>query len=306
MDTQDKWLEISMQVNGELAEAVAEVLSRFIPTGVVVEQLVPSGHQGTDTERRDQMRVAGYLPVDDKVEELRQGITEALWYLGRIRELPEPVFESVQQTDWSEAWKKNYHPIPVGQKLLIAPSWVEPDPQGRTVIRIDPGMAFGTGTHPTTKLSLEFLETEVLPQQTMIDIGCGSGILAIAALKLGASFALGADPDTDAIEAARVNAKINGVAQDCKIIQGSVSELQALDQAYQTAPLVVANILAPVLIKLLKAGMADLVASNGALVLSGILQEQAQSLYDEAGHHGLHFVARKQEGDWVAMLFKKQ
>ncbi len=295
-----------MQVNGELAEAVAEVLSRYIPTGVVVEQLVPSDHQVTDTERRDQMRVAGYLPMDDKVGELRQGITEALWYLGRIMELPEPVFKSVQQTDWSEAWKKNYHPIPVGQNLLIAPSWVEPDPQGRTVIRIDPGMAFGTGTHPTTKLSLEFLETEVLPQQTMIDIGCGSGILAIAALKLGASFALGADPDVDAIQAARVNAKINGVAQDCRIIQGSVSEVQALDQAYQTAPLVVANILAPVLIKLLKSGLADLVASNGALVLSGILLEQAQSLHDEASHHGLHFVDRKQEGDWVAMLYKKQ
>ena len=303
---QPKWLEISLKVDGELAEAVAEVLSRFIPSGVVIEQRVSPEHQLAGSAPPGQWRVAGYLPVDEQIDRLRHQITEALWFLGRIKEMPEPEFKVVRQTDWSEAWKKNYHPLPVGKKLMIAPSWVEPDPRGRVVIRIDPGMAFGTGTHPTTRLSLEFLETAVVPEQPMIDIGCGSGILAIAALKLGAGWALGADPDPDAISAAETNAAINGVQENFTIIQGSVADVLALDGGHPVAPLVVANILAPVLDKLLKSGLAELIAPEGALILSGILQDQAQALQEEAIRHGMKLIDRKQEGDWVALLLRKK
>ena len=305
MISEDKWLEISMLVDGELAEAVAEVLSRFIPAGVVIESHVSPGPEDQGPGSPELWRVTGYLPVNEQVEALKEQITEALWYLGRIKELPDPEFQTVQQVDWSEAWKKNYRPIPVGRHLLIAPSWVEPEPEGRVVIRIDPGMAFGTGTHPTTKLSLEFLEAEVVSQPSMFDIGCGSGILAIAAIKLGVQGALGVDLDRDAISAAHTNAELNEVTQQLSIIQGSVSEVLAQEPGSTTAPLVVANIIAPVLLKLLDQGLTDLVAPQGRLILSGILQEQAQTVLDSTGQLGLQLVQTKEEGDWVALLLKK-
>ncbi len=303
LEPKAEWLEISLQVDGELAEAVAEVLSRFIPTGVVIEQLIPS--ERNDPGPPPLLKVAGYLTVDDQIDTLRQQILEALWYLGRIRELPEPQIQTIEAMDWSETWKKNYRPIPIGQKLLIAPSWVETDPQGRIVIRIDPGMAFGTGTHPTTQLCLEFLETEVQPHHPVIDVGCGSGILAVAALKMGASYALGVDSDPEAIRVAQTNADINGVVQKLEFLQGSVDAVRNHERGPRQAPLVVANILASILIELLGTGLADLITTEGRLILSGILHEQEQLMLDAALREKLQFVERKQSGDWVALLFHK-
>ena len=224
---------------------------------------------------------------------------------GRIKEFPEPEFQTIEATDWSETWKKNYRPIPIGEKLLIAPSWVEYDPQGRIVIRIDPGMAFGTGTHPTTQLSLEFLETEVQPHLPMIDVGCGSGILAVAALKMGASRVLGVDSDPEAIRVAQTNADINSVVQKLEILQGTVDAVRNNKNGLQQAPLVVANIIAPVLIELLRTGLVDLITKDGGLILSGILLEQEPLVQAAALREGLQFVKRKQSGDWVALLFHK-
>ncbi|MBU4225318.1 MAG: 50S ribosomal protein L11 methyltransferase, partial [Chloroflexi bacterium] len=158
------WLEVSLIVNGELAEAVAEVLARFAPDGVVTERDVKFTHaEDEGTPVRD-VSVRAYLPADDKLpvglrEETRQKLEESLYYLGMIQPLPAPVFKPIADQNWMEAWKQHYKPIPIGKRLIIIPAWLESPDSTRIAIKIDPGMAFGTGTHPTTQLCLELLET---------------------------------------------------------------------------------------------------------------------------------------------------
>ncbi len=306
------WLEVSLNVDGELAEAVAEVLARYIPDGVVIESTaVTAGPEDEGGRAVGPLRVCGYLPMDEHLEENRQRIVEGLWYLSRIAEgkaspLPEPAFRPIEEVNWMEAWKEHYHPIPVGQGLIIVPAWLETPPGGRMPIRIDPGMAFGTGTHPTTQLCLALLETYVQDIQPaegwqVIDVGCGSGILAVAALKLGAHQALGVDIDPEAVDASRQNAAGNGVLEGLELGVGSVAELRAGQFGLQQAGLVFANILAPVLVRLLDQGLGELVTPGGWLVLSGILDEQSPDVEAALQKHGLRLVERLQIGDWVAL-----
>jgi ribosomal protein L11 methyltransferase len=236
-----------------------------------------------------------------------------------IQPLPAATFTPVADQNWMEAWKARYQPIPIGKRLIIVPAWLESPDESRIPIRIDPGMAFGTGTHPTTQLCLEFIEefidrgpqtvdrgsTVHRPPSTVIDIGCGSGILSIAALKLGAEFALGVDIDEASIRASRENARANGVPDEKFALGlGSVAEVLAGRYQVRQAPLVLANILAPVLVRLFDEGLADLVAPGGTIVLSGILVEQAQTVIEAAQAHGLVSIERKQMEDWVALAVR--
>ncbi len=306
------WLEVSLTVDGELAESVAEVLARFIPEGVVIESTAVSANpDNSDSHAVGPLRVYGYLPVDDRLEDTRRRLEESLWYLGRIRALPEPQFQLIQQMNWAEAWKVHYHPIAIGKRLMIIPAWLDtPNPE-RIPIRIDPGMAFGTGTHPTTQLCLELIEvfleeTPALPPAwEVIDIGCGTAILAIAALQLGATHALGVDIDADAVRAARENAITNAVQDRLELGLGSLAEVLHGDYSIKRAPLVLANILAPVLARLLDEGLGDLLTNGGRLVLSGILDEQAQDVEIAAIRNGLQPAGRRQSGDWVALSFTR-
>ncbi len=301
--SQANWIEVELIVEGELAEAVAEVLGRFVSGGVAIESTaVTASDDDTLGQAVGPLRVCGYLPVDGQLEENRRRLEEALWYLGRIRPLPPAQFRTVQEQDWSQAWKQHYHPIPIGAQLMVVPAWQEsPDP-GRVAIRMDPGMAFGTGTHPTTQLCLELLEAH-MPEDAsaVIDVGCGSGILAVAALKLGAQAALAVDIDPEAVQAAQANAELNGVAERLEVKLGSVAEILNGDTPLQKAPLVVANILAPVIIRLLDDGMAELLDPEGTLVVSGILDEQAGEVEDSLRAHGLFLLERRQIADWVAL-----
>ena len=303
------WLEVSLIVNGELAEAVAEVLARYIPAGVVIESTaVYAGPEDENGQAVGPLRVCGYLPVDDQLEETRRKIEEGLWYLGRISPLPAPVFRPFEEINWVEAWKEHYHPIPVGEELMIVPAWLEPETGGRMPIRIDPGMAFGTGTHPTTQLCLAL--TEAFFQQAggnprVLDIGCGSGILAVAALKLGAVHALGVDIDPLAMEASQQNAALNGVTEGLELGVGSVAEVRRGQFSLQQGELVYANILAPVLVRLLDEGLGELVSPGGWLVLSGILTEQSPEVEAALRQHNLALLERRQVGDWVALAARQ-
>jgi ribosomal protein L11 methyltransferase len=207
-----------------------------------------------------------------------------------------------------ESWKQHYKPILVGERLVIVPAWMEsPDPN-RIAIKIDPGMAFGTGTHPTTQLCLELMEKEFLDRHpsSVIDVGCGSGILSIAALKLGARSVLGVDIDAGSIVNARENANANQIGDELTLEVGSVQEIRQGQFAFSKAPLVLANILAPVIVRLFDAGLADLIDVNGAILLSGILQEQAQNVIEGAQANSLQIKARRQLGDWVALTMSRQ
>ncbi len=300
------WLEVSLTISGELAESVADVLARFAPGGVATERGVRFTGPEDEGTPIEAVTVRAYLPADEHLEEARQKVQEALFYLGTIQPLPAPVFTPIADQNWMEAWKEHYQPIPVGKRLIIVPAWMESPDASRIAIQIDPGMAFGTGTHPTTQLCLELLESLITPHSSLIDIGCGSGILSIAALKLGADFALGVDIDEAAVKDSRENAQANGIRpEQFALGVGSAAEILAGNYKIRNAPLVLANILAPVIIRLFDSGLAGLVAPGGGIILSGILAEQAESVISAAHARGLRLIEKRQVGDWVALTCKR-
>jgi ribosomal protein L11 methyltransferase len=313
------WLEVSMIVNGELAEAVADVFARFAPNGVMTEQGVEFKDEGDEGTGAGPVTVRAYLPVTEKLEEIRQNLEESLYFLGRIQTLPDPAYRQVPDQNWMEAWKKHYRPIPIGRQLIIVPVWLDsPEPE-RLPIKIDPGMAFGTGTHPSTQLSLSLIEkcfsfgTPHIEKQedpfnyhlptSVIDIGCGSGILSIAAVKLGAKRVLGVDIDVQSVTNARENAKRNGIGEEFFVAQASVKEVLEGTYPLSRGDLVVANILATIIVRLFDDGLAELVKPAGWLILSGILQEQMQQIVDIAQAQRLVLKEQEQMGDWVALAF---
>ncbi len=305
------WFEISLIVDGELAEAVAEVLARYLPDGVVIESTaVKAGPADENGEAVGPLRVCGYIPADENLEDTRQKIEQGLWYLGRISPLPEPVFEMIQEVNWMEAWKEHYKPIPIGKKLIIQPAWIPPQEGSRIPVRIDLGMAFGTGTHPTTQLCLalaeDFMSSCADPGQIqIIDIGCGSGILSIAGLLLGAQNALGVDIDAEAYRSSAENAALNGVSDRLELGVGSVEEVKTGKFGIRQAQLVFANILAPILIQLLDQGLGELVMYDGCLILSGILAEQSLDMHDALVKHGFPVIEQRQISDWLALAARR-
>lgn len=304
-DQQEEWLEISLVVSGELAEAVSDVLTRHITGGVVIESVVkydPSGEHYTSGE---EARVCGYLPVDRYMEEKRTQIEQALWHLGTIQALPEVRFQTIQNQNWMEKWKENYHPILIGEKLLILPPWLENPHPERSPLRIDPNMAFGTGTHPTTQLCLKLTEQNLKPGMDVIDVGCGSGILSIAARLLGARHALAVDIDPLSIQATIDNAALNGLTSGIECGLGSVGEIHQGQFSLCQASLVLANILAPVIISLLGEGLGDLVTPGGSLILSGILDHQADHVLKTASSYGFKATHTIRSEDWVAIALIK-
>ena len=299
-----RWLEVSLTLNSELAEAAAEVLTRFIPNGVVIESSVAFLNEDDTGTPLDTVRVYGYIPIDEHIEATRQRLEEALWHLSQIQPLPEPAYRPLHDQDWMAAWKQHYHPIPIGSKLLILPAWIEQHDTARIPVRIDPGMAFGTGTHPSTQLCLEMLETYVRPGQPIIDIGCGSGILSIAAVKLGSRHALAVDIDPAALRGTRENAAANGVEQQIEVGQGSLQHILSGCFSIQQAPLVLANILAPVLVEMLEQGLERTLSPGGTLILAGILDEQNHRVDASAQRAGLRLIEKRQISDWAALAYQ--
>ena len=301
------WLEVSLTVNGELAESVADVFARFAPNGVMTEQGVKFLDEEDEGTATGPITVRAYLEVNDQLEETRQKLEESLFYLGMIQPLPTLAYKQIADQNWMESWKQHYKPILIGQRLLILPAWLESPEPTRIPIKIDPGMAFGTGTHPTTQLCLELMElsTDHRPLSTVIDVGCGSGILSIAALKLGAEKVLGVDIDIESVKNSHENADTNGVGEELLLGQGSVTEVLSGSFQFKSAPLVVANILAPIIIRLFDAGLADLVEPNGEIILSGILAHQAENVIEAAQAKGLKRNNQRQIADWVAISLKR-
>ncbi len=152
------WLEVSLTVDGELAESVADVFARHAPNGVMTEQGVKYNDAEDAGTPTGPITVRAYLEVNDQLEETRQKLEESLFYLGMIQPLPRPVYKRIPDQNWMEAWKQHYKPILIGERLLILPAWMDSPEPNRVAIKIDPGMAFGTGTHPTTQLCLELME----------------------------------------------------------------------------------------------------------------------------------------------------
>lgn len=300
-----RWLEVSLTGNGEIVEAVSEVLGRFVSGGVVTESGVEYNDAEDEGTAVGPVRIYGFIAVDENLETTRHNLEEALWHLGQIQPLPPLEFRYIKDENWMAAWKEHYKPIPIGKRLLVLPAWLQNSFPDRIAVRIDPSMAFGTGTHPTTRLCLQAIETYVQPGKPVIDVGCGSGILSIAAALLGSGEVLAVDIDNAAVISTKENATANGVLEKIETGIGSVNEIKNGLFSRRRAPVVIANILAPVIIRLFDAGLADLVTPDGTMILSGILAEQADSVEAAAVAKGLIPVERLQIDDWVAQIFKK-
>jgi len=286
------WLQVSVEVDAEAAEAVADVLNRFAPSGVAID-LKGEGENITPEE----VTVKAYLPDASDTAQVQEQIERALWHMGQIYPIPAPTFSPIAEVNWADTWREHYHPLRVGQRVVIKPTWrqFETAPDD-ILIELDPGMAFGTGLHPTTQLCLMALETEVRAGMRVLDLGTGSGILALAAAKLGAKEVLALDTDPTAVASAQENVQRNGVGTIVKISQGSLA------QAADAYDLVVVNILAKVIIALAREGLAERVKPGGRWVAAGIIEPQVSDVISALQDAGLQVTGQRQITDWVALM----
>jgi ribosomal protein L11 methyltransferase len=299
------WLELSVEVDVEAVEAVSEILGRVAPGGTSVEpafELVEEGLGARIDPTRPSI-VRAYVPARDPAaaERATAEAAEALGHLQAfgLRPIGELTTRIVHEADWAEAWKAHFPVMRIGQRIVIKPTWREHEPsRDDVVLDLDPGMAFGTGLHPTTRLSLAGVESaadrDLLLGARVLDVGCGSGILAIAAVKLGAASALGVDTDPIAIEATLANAARNGLAERIAARAGSLPTDEA------AFDVVLANLIASVLIAL--AGpLRDELRPGGVLLASGIFVDREAEVRDAFAAVGLEVTTRTVEGDWVAL-----
>ena len=291
------WLEISVQADGEAGEAVAEVFNRYGEGGAVIEMLLEGEEIPPSGEPI--VRVKTYLPANGDGHRRRRAIEEALWHLGQLYPIPEPEIRELTAEDWAEAWKKGYEVQRIGRRLVVVPSWEAYTARpGEVVVCMEPGMAFGTGLHPTTRLCLSALEDHLRAGDYVLDVGTGSGILAIAAAKLGAAHVMALDIDPTAVEVARGNVLLNGVADRVAVHVGT---LESLWPRIRESQVIVVNILAPTIIEM-TSQLAAKLAPEGCLICSGILLEQAPAVKAALAEVGLRVVEQRSEGDWVALV----
>lgn len=321
-DAPDELLELAVVVDGEAAEAVSELFNRYNGGGYDEDSEAGEAAGGgaviestgfDDFERplesEHRIVVKTYIKPGPRGALIRRQIEEGLWRLSLLYPIPEPSVRPIREEDWAHAWKKHYKPLRVGRRVVLKPSWEEYAPrQGDLVVELDPGMAFGTGLHPTTRLCIAALEELVQPGAALLDVGTGSGVLSIAGRKLGAGAVYATDIDPLAVRVASENAAINGIAvgSGFEIVQGSVPAGMG-----GRFPLVVANILAEVLARLFDGDygntpLAEPLAAGGHIILSGIIEERAEIALAAAERHGLRLVQRLQEGDWLALVMRKE
>ncbi len=303
---EQKWIEFSIEVEQDMADMVGNALIGILPAGLVSERIFEEVFPHELDQVSGPIRIFGFYPEEDDLL-YRDRILKALNLLKEKIDLPGPVFSALENKNWTAAWQERYQPIPVGDRLIVVPSWLEnPDPE-KVPIFIDPGMAFGSGTHETTRLALAMLEACLTEQDhtEMIDLGCGSGILSIAAAKLGVEKVLGVDTDPEAIRISKENAKKNNLKKGSTFHPGSVQEILSEKYSLPRASLVVSNIIAPILEELFAEGLGDIVTPEGHLVLSGILEEQLPVIINCLEYRDFEVKKTLQHGDWVAVHAEK-
>jgi len=291
-------LEISMEADGEAAEAISQIFNRYGQGGAVVEET-----PGEASPRS--VVIKTYLPEDGRLAQRRRQLEEAIWHLRQIYPSPEPNFRTLAERDWANAWRERYSVQHIGERLIVRPSWLKYAPQPQEImVTLDPGLAFGTGLHPTTRLCLLDLERRLRPSMRVLDLGTGSGILAIFAAKLGADSVLALDTDSTAVEVARANIALNGVGAQVETAVGSLPRKGTGLAQRMIYDLIVVNILAQV-IQELAPGLTMALAPGGWLIASGIIDDQTESTESALVAEGMKIIDRRRRGDWVALVGKK-
>jgi ribosomal protein L11 methyltransferase len=299
------WLELSVEADVEAVEAVSEILGRVAGGGTSVEPAFELVDEGLSA-RIDVTRpatVRAYVPARDEAEAAR-AVTEATAMLGHLqafglRPIGELRTRVVHEQDWAEAWKAHFPVLRIGRRLVIRPTWRRHRSEPKdVVVALDPGMAFGTGLHPTTRLCLALVEDladrGLIGGARVLDLGCGSGILGIAAVRLGGAKIVGLDTDPIAIESTTENARRNRVARRVRAREGT------LPTGEGPFDVVLANLIASLLVELAPQ-LRDELTSGGTIVASGIFVDREADVRGAFENAGLSVIGRRAEGDWVAL-----
>ena len=303
-----EWLEISVPVRPHEVEPAADVLRRYAPAGVAIEEkILPLDRKGTyEVDRSWPVVLRVYLPRDDSLPSLRRRLRADLLALGLQDGLPRLRGRVIREEDWAEVWKHHFDVTHVGHRLVICPTWREYVAAGEeVVIRLDPGMAFGTGHHPSTRMCLEALEGSVRRGQLVLDLGTGSGILAVAAALLGAGHVDALDIEPQAVTAAQDNARLNGVDDRVLAVSGSLGDACPLSQpSAGRYDVVVANISAAVIVELASA-LVSALRPGGIGIAGGILGEFEMQCVGALGSAGARIARVMQAGEWRTLVFSR-
>lgn len=310
-----KWSELAIHTTNEAVEPVSNILHEAGASGVVIEDAEDLTKEreykfgeiyslNPDDFPKEGVILKAYLPVNsflgETVEAIKLAITNLVSYDINIGANIVTISE-VNEEEWATAWKKYYHPVKISQRFTIVPTWetYEPVSSDELIIELDPGMAFGTGTHPTTVMSLQALEKTVKPGERIIDVGTGSGVLAIGAALLGASEVHALDLDDIAVTAAKINVKLNKVQDRTTVVQGNL-----LDAIKEPGDVVVANILAEIIISFTDDAF-QVVKPGGHYITSGIISAKKDDVKEALEASGFIIEDVMMMEDWVTIISKK-
>jgi ribosomal protein L11 methyltransferase len=302
------WLELTVQAHPEAVESVSELLNRYTTGGIAIEEPIELINEGQEYRvlTGQPVKVHAYLPIDGTEEEMRQQVAEGLWHLSSLwpQSIGDLQTRIVNEEDWANAWKDYYHVTHIGQRLVIRPSWRDYTPKDdEVVLELDPGMAFGTGLHPTTRMCLEQIEQRTRPGMRVLDVGTGSGILALAAAKLGAASVHCIDSSSIAVASATANAAANHLSDRITVMQGELDEIEATRMAGQY-DLVLANIIARV-IGSIAPYLVQVLVPGGLLITGGIIQERRHEAEQPLLAAGLKLIDQAVIDDWITLIMRK-
>lgn len=307
-----KWVEVQIKTTTEAEELVTNIMYDLGVTGLAIEdpkdilafqqseedwdyidpELIKQDYEG--------VIIKAYFPEDenllDRIELVRDNI-ERIPYNETGKSLGEVTLTEVYEKDWAEAWKKYYKPIKIGEKVVIKPTWEEYEKEkGEIIIELDPGMAFGTGTHETTMMCIEALESYVKNGHKVLDIGCGSGILSIVAAKLGAKKVIGVDLDQMSVKVSNENIHLNKVEDLVEIRLGNL-----FDVVHEKANIIVSNIIAEVIMDMVD-HIGNYLHTGGIFIASGIILEKVDKVKDKLMENGLEILEIKDMGEWALIV----
>ena len=311
-----KWSEISIHTTNEAVEPISNILHEAGASGVVIEdpiELVKEREDqfgeiyqlNPDDYPEEGVIVKAYLPVNsflgETVDEIKEAINNLILFNIDIGKNSVSVSE-VNEEEWATAWKKYYHPVKISERFTIVPTWEEYTPvsSDELIIELDPGMAFGTGTHPTTVMSIQALERFVKSDDVVIDVGTGSGVLSIASAMLGAKKVTALDLDEVAVESAKMNIKLNKVHPVVDVFQNNL-----LEGIQEKADVIVANILAEVIVRFTDAA-AQCLKPGGYFITAGIIQQKKDEVKESIESAGFQIEETVQMEDWVSFIAKRK